>query len=158
LDQFDLYNISENYMELLNPTSSEKILTLGRYLRLKEAGRVIDFGCGFAEPLVLWAERFSVSGIGIDIRPYACERAREKIKKKGLQENIEHSLCAGCRVCLRRRSLRCSHLHRGDFHLGRPQANDTSHEEGHKADGEAGNWRDTLADQQGTASVFEAIP
>jgi hypothetical protein len=32
MDFFDLVNISERYMELLNPTSTEKILTIGRIL------------------------------------------------------------------------------------------------------------------------------
>jgi len=89
MDRFDLYNISEAYMELLNPTSPEKIITLGKYLGLKKGSRVIDFGCGFAEPLVLWAEEFGISGTGIDIRPHACERAKAKLVKNGLADRIE---------------------------------------------------------------------
>lgn len=51
--------------------------------------RVIDYGCGFAEPLVLWAEEFGIRGIGIDIRPYACERAKAKISGRGLADRLE---------------------------------------------------------------------
>jgi len=89
VDFFDLFNISETYMELLNPTSPEKIIRLGKFLRLSKGSRVIDFGCGFAEPLVLWAEEFGISGIGIDVRPHACERARKKIAAKRLADRIE---------------------------------------------------------------------
>jgi len=89
MDRFDLYNISETYMELLNPTSPEKIIRVGKFLRLHEGSRVIDFGTGFAEPLVLWAQEFGISGIGIDIRPRACERARKKIAARGLADRIE---------------------------------------------------------------------
>jgi ubiquinone/menaquinone biosynthesis C-methylase UbiE len=50
---------------------------------------VIDFGTGFAEPLILWAERFGISGVGIDVRSYACERAKKKIAVRGLSDRIE---------------------------------------------------------------------
>ena len=85
---FDLKDISEQFMELANPTSPEKIIKAGQVAGLKAGDRVIDFGCGFAEPLVLWAERFGISGEGIDIRPYACQRAQEKIARKGLAQRL----------------------------------------------------------------------
>lgn len=40
MDFFDLVNISERYMELVNPTSPEKIVKLGKYLRLEPKKRV----------------------------------------------------------------------------------------------------------------------
>jgi len=82
----DLKDISECYMELLNPTSPEKILKAGQIAGMKPGDRVIDFGCGFAEPLILWAEGLGISGVGIDFRPYACERAVKKITARGLTE------------------------------------------------------------------------
>ena len=75
----ELKNISEQYMDLLNPTTPEKIIKAGQIAGLKPGDRVIDFGTGFAEPLILWAERFGISGVGIDLRPYACERAVKMI-------------------------------------------------------------------------------
>jgi len=50
---------------------------------------LIDFGCGFAEPLVLWAENFGILGVGIDIRQKAIERARVKIAQSGLKERLQ---------------------------------------------------------------------
>lgn len=85
----ELKNISEALMELVNPTSPEKILKAGQVAGLKPSSKVIDFGCGFAEPLILWAERFGISGVGIDIRPYACERAKNKIADRGLSARLE---------------------------------------------------------------------
>ena len=85
----DLKNISERTMELLNPTSAEKIIKAGQIARLKPGDKVIDFGCGFAEPLVLWAERFGISGVGIDLRPYACQRAQEKVIEHGLADRLQ---------------------------------------------------------------------
>ncbi len=95
MDFFDLVNISEAYMELVNPTSLEKVLALGRFLRLKEGSRVIDYGCGFGTALVLWAKEFGVTGVGIDIRPYACERAKEKVSAAGLTHRIQIVCGAG---------------------------------------------------------------
>jgi SAM-dependent methyltransferase len=86
---FDLVNISERTMELVNPSSPEKIIKLGKVLGMGEGSRVIDFGCGFAEPLVLWAQKFGITGIGIDVREYACGRARKKIAAAGLENRIE---------------------------------------------------------------------
>src|SRR4030042_1950743 len=76
-------------MELFNPTSPEKILKAGQIAGLTPSSRVIDFGCGFAESLVLWAEKFGISGVGIDIRPYACQRAQVKVAERSLSERIE---------------------------------------------------------------------
>ena len=85
----DLKNISEQYMDLLNPTTPEKLIRAGEIAGLEPGDRVIDFGCGFAETLILWAERFGISGVGIDVRPYACERAERRIAERGLSERLE---------------------------------------------------------------------
>jgi ubiquinone/menaquinone biosynthesis C-methylase UbiE len=76
-------------MEILNPSSPEKIIQLGKLLKLKKGSRVIDFGCGCAEPLTLWAEEYGITGIGIDISKDFCDRARDKLVKRGLKDQIE---------------------------------------------------------------------
>lgn len=88
MELFDFYDLSERYIELVNPTSPEKIITVGRYLELNAQSRIIDFGCGYAEPLVLWALNFGASAIGIDIRKKACQRAERKIADRGLSGRI----------------------------------------------------------------------
>jgi ubiquinone/menaquinone biosynthesis C-methylase UbiE len=89
MEFFDLMNISHRYMEILNPSTSEKVIKLGKLLKLKKGSRVIDFGCGCAEPLALWAEEFGINGIGIDISQGFCERARQKLASKGLSDRIQ---------------------------------------------------------------------
>lgn len=86
---FDLVNISERYMELINPCTPEKVLTIGRFLGLKEGSRVIDFGCGYGEALALWAKHFGICGIGIDAREHACDRARKKTSERGFADRIK---------------------------------------------------------------------
>ncbi len=90
---FDLVNISERYMELVNPSTPEKVLTIGKALGLKEGSRVIEFGCGYGEVLALWAKQFGVCGTGIDIREHVCNRAKKKMSKLGLTNRIE-IICA----------------------------------------------------------------
>jgi len=38
MEFFDLKNISERYMELINPVTPEKILTIGKFLRRNSNG------------------------------------------------------------------------------------------------------------------------
>lgn len=85
----DLKDIAERDMELVNPTSAEKVLTVGRALGLNAASRVLDLGSGYAEMLRLWAEAFGISGDGVELRPLACERARRKLAERGLAERIQ---------------------------------------------------------------------
>jgi SAM-dependent methyltransferase len=85
----ELKDIAERDIELINPTSAEKILAIGRVAGMVPGKRLIDFGCGYAEPLVLWAESYGISGIGIDIREKAVQRARDKIARRNLGERLE---------------------------------------------------------------------
>ena len=89
MDFFDLMSISHRHMEILNPLTSEKIIKLGKILKLKEGNRVIDFGCGSAELLIIWAEEFEITGIGIDISKDFCDRAKKKLAVRGLSDRIE---------------------------------------------------------------------
>src|SRR4030042_6729687 len=89
MEFIDPMSISHRYMEILNPSTPEKIIKLGKLLKLKKENRVIDFGCGCAGPLTLWAEEFGLTGIGIDISEDFCYRARQKLASKGLSARIE---------------------------------------------------------------------
>jgi SAM-dependent methyltransferase len=94
MEFFDLVDISEQHLELASPTTPDKLLALGRYLRLRPGSRVIDYACAYAEALVLWAEAHGVSGVGVELREHACRRARAKIAQRGLGDRIEVVCCA----------------------------------------------------------------
>ena len=49
MEFFELMDISHKYLEILNPSSHEKILTIGDILDLNADSRIIDFGCGKGE-------------------------------------------------------------------------------------------------------------
>lgn len=86
---FELYNIAERYMEIINPFDSQKLITIGRVAKLREGSKVIEFGSGFAEVLVIWAEEFGISGVGVEIREYAHDRAVKKVQNRGLSDRIK---------------------------------------------------------------------
>jgi len=85
----DLKNISERFMEIVNPSSAEKIIRAGQVAGLKAGDYVIDLGCGFGEALAVWAEHFGAGVVGIDIRKFATTRAREKMARLGYADRIE---------------------------------------------------------------------
>lgn len=89
MNKFELFDIAERHMNVLNPSNSEKILRAGRMAGLKPGDRLIDFGCGFGETMVMWHKEFGVTGVGIDIREYACERAEARLKEVGLADRFE---------------------------------------------------------------------
>jgi precorrin-6B methylase 2 len=84
-----LKDIAERSIELVNPTSPEKLLIIGSLAGMSSGKRLIDFGCGYAEPLVLWSKNYGISGVGIDIRPVAVQRARAKIANLGLSDRLK---------------------------------------------------------------------
>jgi SAM-dependent methyltransferase len=89
MEFLELKDISEQFMEIVNPSSADKLLRVGRALRLADGMSVIDFGCGYGEMLALWAEEFGIRGVGVDIRSNACDRARKKMAERGLADRVE---------------------------------------------------------------------
>lgn len=85
----ELKDIAEREIELVNPISPQKILTIGKYAGMAPGKTLLDFGCGYAEPLALWSENFGVSGIGIEVRQNAVQRARDKIVARGLTDRLQ---------------------------------------------------------------------
>src|SRR5512137_1694764 len=89
MDYLDLYTIAERDIELVNPTSTEKIILVGKMLGMGPGKKVIDFGSGYAEPLILWAEQFGIKGLGVELREACCKRARKKISDRGLGDRLK---------------------------------------------------------------------
>ncbi len=88
MEFLDLMIISHRYMELLNPSTPEKVLKVGKMLGMKEGTRVIDYGSGCGEPLALWGKEYGITGVGIDICAEFCERAVKKLADRGLSDRI----------------------------------------------------------------------
>jgi cyclopropane fatty-acyl-phospholipid synthase-like methyltransferase len=110
MDFFDLMGISHRYMEILNPSTPEKILKLGKLLKLKQGSRVIDFGCGCAASLILWAEEFGITGVGVDISQDFCDRAKKKLAEKGYRTKSKSFVLRGLTTYLKKEPSMLQHV------------------------------------------------
>jgi SAM-dependent methyltransferase len=66
-----------------------KLVALGKVMGLNQGTRVIDYGCGKAQALLLWGRYFGISGLGIEISRRFCEEAEERLRETGLSGGIE---------------------------------------------------------------------
>ncbi len=62
----EFHQIAERHHRLMNPFSEAKLLRLGEIARLAPGMRQLDLACGKGEMLCRYAQRFGISGIGVD--------------------------------------------------------------------------------------------
>jgi SAM-dependent methyltransferase len=91
MEWYDFHNIAERGMTIINPTTPEKLIRAGEVMGLHPGARVIDFGCGFGETLALWAERFGIGGVGVEVRDYAAGRARARTNGLNIEIACENA-------------------------------------------------------------------
>jgi SAM-dependent methyltransferase len=77
----------------MNPVTDTALVAAGDAAGLDEAATVIDFGCGNATALILFAGVFGASGTGIEARPDACDTARAVAAEAGCDDAID-IICA----------------------------------------------------------------
>ena len=58
------YEIAERDHWIQNPTSEEKLIRLGEYVRLSPESRVLDIACGPGGPAVVLARRLAARSSG----------------------------------------------------------------------------------------------
>jgi SAM-dependent methyltransferase len=68
------------------PYGTKELIDL---LRLPDGGRVLDVACGKAEFLCLVAERYEVTGTGLDLSPVTFEEARKNVAARQLTNRID---------------------------------------------------------------------
>ena len=89
LDMWKYFGITHADHTVMNPTSLEKTRELVKLLRLPGGGRILDVACGKAELLCQVAERYEVTGTGVDLSPFTIEEARKNVQARGLGRRIE---------------------------------------------------------------------
>jgi SAM-dependent methyltransferase len=85
----DLLTIAQGTLAIMNPTTPEKVLAMGKMAGLSADMRVVELGCGNGTILSLWAEAFGISGAGIDIREEACRQAEERLAAAGVEGRVD---------------------------------------------------------------------
>ena len=83
------FGITHTDHTVMNPMSLAKTKELIDLLRLPDGGRVLDVACGKAEFLCLVAERYEVTGTGIDLSPFTYEEARKNVAARQLTNRID---------------------------------------------------------------------
>ncbi len=89
MDMWKYFGITHTDHTVMNPMSLGKTEELIECLRLPDGGRVLDVACGKAEFLCLVAQRYELSGTGLDLSPITIERARRNVAARGLNGRIE---------------------------------------------------------------------
>jgi len=89
MDIWKYYGVTHKYHVVCNPMSIVKLDELVELLKLDPEAYVLDIACGMAELLTRLAERFEVSGVGIDISPYHVADAKLKLQERVLNARIE---------------------------------------------------------------------
>jgi SAM-dependent methyltransferase len=82
MDTWKFYDVTHRYREVCNPTSGAKLDELVELLRLNQGSAVLDIACGKGELLTRLAERYEISGVGVDISPYFVKDAERKLRER----------------------------------------------------------------------------
>jgi ubiquinone/menaquinone biosynthesis C-methylase UbiE len=81
VDKWKFFDVTHREHVLCNPMSIEKHEQLVELLRLKPGDRVLEIATGKGEFIVRLAERYGVSGIGVDLSPYCIADAQRKLSE-----------------------------------------------------------------------------
>lgn len=72
------HEIAESYHRILNPFTEDQLMMLGDICRMHSAIRQLDLACGKGEMLCRWAQKFGISGVGVDISTVFLNAARDR--------------------------------------------------------------------------------
>ncbi len=90
MDMWKYFKITHDCHEICNPMSSAKLDELIGLLKLNPGSTLLDIACGKGEIMAKIAERYDVSGVGIDLSPYFAAYTERKLKERvpGVKLNI----------------------------------------------------------------------
>ena len=90
MDMWKFYSVTHGYHVVCNPMSKAKLDELIGLLKLNPGSAVLDIACGKGEMLTRLAERYEVSGVGVDISPYFVADTERKLQERvpGVQIEI----------------------------------------------------------------------
>lgn len=89
MDTWKFFDITHREHKICNPSSEAKFSHLTDLLRLEAGDRVLDIATGKGEFIIQMAEKYSISGVGIDLSPFCIRDAREKLRQRAPHADIE---------------------------------------------------------------------
>ncbi|MDV2481106.1 methyltransferase domain-containing protein [Methanoculleus sp. Wushi-C6] len=88
MEDRELVSITQGALAIMNPTTPAKVLAAGKAAGLGRGTRVVETGCGNGTILALWGQEYGISGLGIESREDACNRAEETFRAAGLGDRL----------------------------------------------------------------------
>ncbi len=82
------HEIAETYHQILNPFTEAQLMLLGDVCSLHPDIKILDLACGKAEMLCRWAQKFGISGTGVDISSVFLEAAKKRAAELGVAEKL----------------------------------------------------------------------
>jgi len=82
MDMWKYFSVIHEYHGICNPMSTAKIDELIGLLKLNPGSTVLDIACGKGEILTRLAERYEISGVGVDISPYFVADTERRLKER----------------------------------------------------------------------------
>ena len=82
MDMWKYFSVIHEYHGVCNPMSTAKIDELIGLLKLNPGSTVLDIACGKGEILTRLAERYEISGVGVDISPYFVADTERRLKER----------------------------------------------------------------------------
>jgi len=89
MDMWLFYEVTHANHTYLNPVSEPGVRELESFLELSPGKRVLDIASGHGEMLIGFAERHGISGVGVDLSPYAHRRSVERKESRVPDADIE---------------------------------------------------------------------
>ena len=92
-----IFTVTESAHRIHNPSTPEKLATLGAVLRLEPGTRVLDLGSGSGEMLCTWARDYGITGVGVDMSRLFSAQAKRRAEELGVADRVEfiHGDAAG---------------------------------------------------------------
>jgi len=78
MEKWKYFDITHKFHVFCNPLSEEKFERFCNLLNLPRETRVLDIACGKGEVLVRLAEKYDISGVGVDLSPFCINDCRKK--------------------------------------------------------------------------------
>jgi len=82
MDMWKYFSVIHEYHGTCNPMSTAKLDELIDLLKLNPGSTVLDIASGKGEILTRLAERYEISGVGVDISPYFVEDTERRFKER----------------------------------------------------------------------------
>ena len=82
MDTWKYFDITHRDHDIMNPVSSAALDQVIALLELPRGAKVLDIACGKAELLVRLAEKYGITGTGVDISPFCIRDARDRARRR----------------------------------------------------------------------------